>query len=122
MKRISRLLTAIFILSVANVVRADQAHYDLATPQSSWQSVIKALQSGDVREVKSVTTPKGFKSIAQLAGGKNLSERLSEIGESWQAMEIRWQEQVSQSARALLGPEIKEQGLDFVRTKQGWKL
>lgn len=122
MEFVGKLIAAFLILCATDVVRAGQGLYDLTTPQKSWESVIEALKSGDIREVKSVATLNGFGSLAKLIGQQSPSERLPEIGKAWERMEIRWQEQAPKNARALLGPKIKEQGLEFVRTKQGWKL
>ena len=122
MELVGKLIAAFFIFCATDVVRAGQGCYDLTTPQKSWESVIKALKSGDVREVKSVATLNGFSALAKLIGEQNPSERFPEIGKAWEKREIRWREQAPKNARALFGPKIKEQGLEFVRTKKGWKL
>jgi hypothetical protein len=116
------LVAVLMVIGFAHLSGADVKEYDLSTPQKAWSAVIQAAQSGEVNEVKKVTTERGFASLTESIADKDLTARLSQRAKYWQKSEVRWKEQNDQRARASEGPPIKEGSLIFVRTEHGWKL
>jgi len=81
-----------------------------------------ALQSGDVAQVKARATAAGFASLMHGVGDDDPAVTFMRWGKGWAGWAIRWQETTDLTARASLGPEVKEHGVRLVKGGSGWKL
>lgn len=116
--RVRQWAAGILLLWANGIGHAAPPSYDLTTPQRAWTSVLDALETGRATDARSVMTPNALASI----GDATDSARLVARARGWRRMEIRWQEHGIDRARALLGPRIKEQTLEFTRSQDRWLL
>lgn len=96
------------------------------TPEECWSRLLAAMRGGDEEAMKRYTTPAGFASLERLIRDqKSEADRgreLARIGKAWGEMETRWKSRDGERAHAVMGPQIKEHGLDFVLIDGAWKL
>jgi hypothetical protein len=92
-----------------------------ASPAAAWANVLAAMQSGDKDLLIQATTARGLKSLA-VEGWPRAREEMRSCGLAWTRWEFRLISQTETTARANLGPQVKEHGLEFVKTEAGWKL
>jgi hypothetical protein len=88
----------------------------------TWSGLLSAMQAGKMSEVQDFTTERGLASLQ--AGVRDESQgvafrRLGAIRARWP---LRWRTMTDDHATAVMGPEVKEHGLEFVRYAQGWRL
>lgn len=93
-----------------------------ATPELAFHGLLAAMTANDLPGVQRLTTEKGLASLDAGRAGSPRSEVFPRWGKAWAGWAVRWKERDGAHARARLGPEVKEHGLDFVKTDQGWKL
>lgn len=91
-----------------------------ATPEAAWRGLLAAMRDGSA--IEPWATSRGVASLEAGARGEPTKTAYARWGKGWQAWEVRWTTRDADAAHANLGPEVKEHGLDFVRTPDGWKL
>lgn len=102
--------------------------YDNDSPASgdinnAWQAVLTAMQAGNKTALTKVTTEKGHKSIIMSRRGQEITPQdMQSYGRAWAKWPLRFTRRTEDVASTHMGPEVKEHGLEFVRTKEGWKL
>ena len=87
-----------------------------------WPIVLAALRAGDATILAKWTTPAGLASLRAGVHGEPEQVAFKRWGEGWSKWELRWKQSAPDRASASMGPEVKEHGLEFVRTPDGWKL
>ena len=93
-----------------------------ADPNAVWDGVLRAMQTGDKMALAKVTTEKGFKSITIRQGKGITADDMRSYGQGWAKWPLRFTRKTDEVAHAKMGPEVKEHGLDFLKTAEGWKL
>lgn len=94
-----------------------------ASPEAAWQAVLTAMQAGDKTALAKATTEKGCKSIMMSRQGQEITPQdMQSYGRAWAKWPLRFTRKTDDAAAANMGPEVREHGLEFVRTKEGWKL
>jgi hypothetical protein len=90
------------------------------SPEEAWSKLLLAMRNG--APVEPFATPAGIASLEHGVRDEPRAQAFARWGSGWAAWEVRWKARTGESAEALLGPEVKEHGLRFVRTPDGWKL
>jgi len=92
-------------------------------PQHAWETVLRAMQAGDKEALARACTEKGYQSLVK---GRRPQEAtpddLKAWGKSWSSQELRFASDTEHEAHAKFGPEVKEHGVWFIKTAEGWKL
>jgi hypothetical protein len=88
----------------------------------TWSGLLSAMQAGRVSEVQDFTTERGLVSLQARVGDKTQAVAFRRWGAIWARWPLRWRTIADDHATAVMGPEVKEHGLEFVRTAQGWRL
>lgn len=88
----------------------------------AWKAVLTALQAGDPQALAKATTEKGYRSIMGEDGKALTPKDMQSRGQAWGAWTLRFYRATDEAAHAYMGPQVKESGLDFIKTADGWKL
>ena len=118
---LSLLASAMLLLSTAGCT-GTKVEAPSASPQESFASLLVAMRDGDLAGVEELTTDRGMHSLLAGVGDEDKIAVFKRWGQGWSSWELRWQTPTEERATANLGPEPKEQWLDFIRTEGGWKL
>jgi hypothetical protein len=97
---------------------------DLATPQSAWLSVQRAIRTGTPDGLHAVTSDHGFEAIVgslDLERGAD-RESLAERWRSWQESSVRWESMGDARVAAFFFDRKGGPRLVFLRTANGWRL
>jgi hypothetical protein len=96
---------------------------DRATSGAAWQAVASAMQAGDKQALAKVCTAKGYQSIVKgLRAQEASADDLRTWATAWSKWPLRFQSQTTTAAEASFGSELKEHGVWFIKTADGWKL
>jgi hypothetical protein len=96
---------------------------DRATPDAAWQAVTRVMQAGDKEALAKVCTAKGYQSIVKgLRAQEASADDLRTWATAWSKWPLRFQSQTATAAEARFGSELKEHGVWFLQTADGWKL
>jgi len=90
--------------------------------EDAWTSLLAAMRAGDDAAIAKWTTPAGLASLRAGVHGEPEHTAFARWGAGWAKWEVRFKQKTPDRATASLGPEVKEHGLDFVHTPDGWKL
>lgn len=80
------------------------------------------MRGGDSVAIAQLTTPAGLASLRAGVHGEPEYVAFARWGKGWAEWEVRWKPESNGKIEAALGPEVKEHGLSFVKTPEGWKL
>ncbi|NWF72379.1 MAG: hypothetical protein HXY51_04915 [Nitrospirae bacterium] len=111
----------LLLLSMANVPTIASGAC-CETPQQAWASLLAAMRSGDLSEVQRLTTSRGYSSLRTADPKESPRVLFHRLSTGWGKWAVRWKDVQDQRATAMMGPELKEHGLEFVRTAVGWRL
>jgi hypothetical protein len=91
------------------------------TAEDAWNALLAAMQDGRMSEMGNLITERGLASLqARAAGEKEAAFR--RWGAIWAKWPLHWRTMTDDHATAVMGPEVKEHTLEFIRTAQGWRL
>lgn len=90
--------------------------------EDGWSSLLLALQTGDDAGIAKHTTPAGLASLRAGVHDEPEKTAFARWGKLWAKWETRWKQKSDDKAHAVMGPEVKEAGLDFVKVDGVWKL
>ena len=93
-----------------------------AEANAAWQAVLQAMQAGDKTALAKATTAKGYKSLISDRAQEFTAENMRAYAANWANVPLRFDQQTESAASASLGPDSKPQGLEFLKTPEGWKL
>ena len=91
------------------------------TPEAAWKGLLAAMQAGDDLALARFATPNGIASLDARVTDEPRHTAFRRWGKGWAAWEIRFRKRTADRAEAVLGPEVKEHGLVFVRAEGTWK-
>ncbi len=90
--------------------------------KGAWAALLAAMRGADDAGVAARTTAAGLASLRAGAHGEPEQKVFRRWGEAWSKWELRFGPAPEGRARASMGPEVKEHGLEFVRAADGWRL
>ncbi len=90
-------------------------------PEKAWADLLDALMRKDEPAIVKLTTKNGLDSLRQ-GHGADWLDAVAGYAKGWSKWEVRWKKRSDTRAEAVMGPEVKEHGLLFVRDADGWKL
>jgi hypothetical protein len=98
-------------------------HEPSTLANNAWRAVLLAMQAGDKEALAKACTDKGYQSIVKGHRSQEAAAPdLKSWAQAWGQWPLRFQNQTVSSVEARFGSEIKEHGLWFIRTADGWKL
>ena len=93
------------------------------SPGAAWKALLDAMRAGDEAAMARFATPAGLRSITVPAiGPRRPAAKLKSLARVWSRFNVRWGKWDKTEAHAAMGPEVKEHGLTFTFTPEGWKL
>jgi hypothetical protein len=92
------------------------------TPLDAWQALLAAMRAGDLPAITRLTTAAGLASLRRAVHDEPELDRFKGLGKAWSTFEVRWKTRTAERAQAAMGPQVKEHGLQFVRSGGEWRL
>ena len=96
-----------------------------ATPKEAFDLLLIAMKKNDSASMKALCSADSFRAFENsVPPDTDKSEWFAGVARTWGQMTWRWvvRESDSKTQHILLGPEIKETSLTFVRVSDGWIL
>ena len=93
---------------------------DLSTPESSFESIVELLKSGETEQLESIATPTGIKSLVVLAQQSDYENGMTSLGEELDASELAWDEITEDIYFLTARGEGKVHKMEFTKEEPGW--
>lgn len=116
------LIVAILLLLLPAGCTADSTAVYKPSPAAAWSGMIKAMQRGDLSDLKQFCTEEG---LASLAISKDSNSDLARMGAAFgvMGMQISWpQLEGKTEIEVKVGPESKAHTFCFRKVDDGWRM
>jgi len=98
-------------------------HAPIMLANNAWREVLLAMQAGDKDALAKACTEKGYQSIVKgIRAQEATADQLKGWAQAWSKWPLRIQSQTTTSLEVRFGSNIKEHGVSFLKTDDGWKL